>query len=139
MKNANTLFEQLYRELILLNISLFTLDRIIEANRNKNVKSLRAFLIALITNYINYSIVTIRKIYYDNASDAMTLKRLKNLIKNLNSRKIKESIRIEEITRGLNDFETVINSLRNTQLAHLTKINEDVLVTFQELQKIATL
>jgi hypothetical protein len=137
-----------FNEIIWLNLNIIILTKIIRFpwKELRIYISYRHFVDTLYKNYLEYSIVIIRKIYFDNGSGTVTLRKLKNgLCRTLTDEKRKN---IKEKTKAieteLQTFEEPINNLRNDQYAHIIKdfekeAKKNYSISFKDLKRVGSL
>lgn len=137
-----------FNEIIWLNLNIIVLTKIIRFpwKELRIYLSYKYFIDTLYKNYLEYSIIIIRKIYFDSGTATTTLRKLKNdLCRSLSDEKrrdIKANAKAIEIE--LKAFEEPINNLRNDKYAHIIKDFEkenkkNYSISFKDLKYVCSL
>jgi len=138
----------LFHEIVWLNLNIIILTKIIRFpwKELRVYFSYKFFIDTLYKNYLEYSIVIVRKIYFDTGEGATTIRKLKNDL----CRKVDEDTRkriklkIKPLEADLKKFEEPINNLRNDKYAHILKDFENerkknYSMSFKDLKEVTSL
>lgn len=147
-ETAKKQMDHFFNEIVWLNLNIIILTKIIRFpwKELRVYISYRYFIDTLYKNYLEYSIVIIRKIYFDTGTGTTTLRKLKNhfcrALDEDNRTKMKE--RTKAIEAKLMQFEEPINNLRNDKYAHILKDFEkeskkNYSISFTELKSVGSL
>ena len=137
-----------FNEIIWLNLNIIILTKIIRFpwKELRIYVSYRHFIDTLYKNYLEYSIVIVRKIYFDKGVGTTNLRKLKNdlcrHIDDVKRRRIKE--KTKAIEAELSKFEEPVNNLRNERYAHIIKdfekeTKKNYSISFKDLKQVASL
>ena len=153
MKNADNeiakkQMEHFFNEIVWLNLNIIILTKIIRFpwKELRVYISYRYFIDTLYKNYLEYSIVIIRRIYVDTGTGTITLRKLKNYfcraVDEKKRKKIKE--KTNSIEAELMQFEEPINNLRNDKYAHILKdfereTKKNYSIFFKDLKNVSSL